>query len=108
VRQLHVQYFTVLVILHRPTDPKLVPSATSLIASSFVAGLFEDFMARDELRFLGPIYTFYCLTAGMAQLSCYRYPEIVDVAEENLSIMGRALEELSGRWPSAVGSLKHL
>jgi hypothetical protein len=65
-------------------------------------------MARDELRFLGPIYTFYCLTAGMAQLSCYRYPEIVDIAEENLSIMGRALEELSRRWPSAVGSLKHL
>jgi hypothetical protein len=65
-------------------------------------------MVRDELRFLGPIYTFYCLTAGMAQLSCYRYPEIVDIAEENLSIMGRALEELSRRWPSAVGSLKHL
>ncbi|KAF2642358.1 hypothetical protein P280DRAFT_396646 [Massarina eburnea CBS 473.64] len=108
VRQLHVQYFTVLVILNRPTDPKLAPSIASLLASSFVASIFEDFMARDELRFLGPIFTFYCLTAGMAQLSCYRYAGMVAIAEENLAIMGRALEELSKRWPSAVGSLKHL
>lgn len=107
-RQIHVQYFTVLVILNRPTDPKLSPSTASLLASSYVAGIFEDFMARDELRYLGPIFTFYCLTAGMAQLSCYRYSEMVDLAEENLAIMARALEELSRRWPSAVGSLKHL
>lgn len=107
-RQLHVQYFVVLVILCRPADPKLAPSSASLLASSFVAGIFEDFMARDEIRFLGPIFTFYCLTAGMAQLSCYRYSGLVDAAEETLGILGRALEELSKRWPSAVGSLKHL
>lgn len=65
-------------------------------------------MARDELRYLGPIFTFYCLTAGMAQLSCYRYSDTYNLAEENLGIMARALEELSKRWPSAIGSLKHL
>ncbi|KAH6639866.1 hypothetical protein C7974DRAFT_139827 [Boeremia exigua] len=107
-RQLHVQYFTVLVILNRPLDPKLAPSTAALLASSYIAGIFEDFMARDELRYLGPIFTFYCLTAGMAQLSCYRYSEMVTVAEQNLNIMARALEELSKRWPTAVGSLKHL
>lgn len=107
-RQLHVQYFTVLTILNRPSDPKMAPSIASLLASSFIAGIFEDFMARDELRYLGPIFTFYCLTGGMAQLSCYRYSGIVDIAEENLAIMGRALDELSKRWPTAVGSLKHL
>jgi hypothetical protein len=107
-RQLHVQYFSVLVILYRPPDPKVAPSMASLLASSFIAGLFEDFMARDELRYLGPIFTFYCLTAGMAQLSCYRYSGLVGIAEENLAIIGRALKELSKRWPSAVGSLKHL
>ncbi|KAF2108209.1 hypothetical protein BDV96DRAFT_285317 [Lophiotrema nucula] len=107
-RQLHVQYFTVLVILNRPPEPKLAPSIASLLASSFIAGIFEDFMARDELRYLGPIFTFYCLTAGMAQLSCYRYTGLVDIAEENLAILGRALDELSKRWPTAFGSLKHL
>ncbi|KAF2185587.1 hypothetical protein K469DRAFT_778634 [Zopfia rhizophila CBS 207.26] len=107
-RQLHVQYFIVLIILNRSSDPKFAPSTASLLASSFAAGIFEDFMARDELRYLGPIFTFYCLTAGMAQLSCYRYTRLVDIAEENLGIIGKALQELSKRWPSAVGSLKHL
>jgi len=45
-RQLHVQYFTVLVILNRPLDPTLAPSTASLLASSYIAGMFEDFMAR--------------------------------------------------------------
>ncbi|KAH7357669.1 hypothetical protein BKA66DRAFT_243799 [Pyrenochaeta sp. MPI-SDFR-AT-0127] len=107
-RQIHIQYFTVLIILNRPPDPKLAPSTASLLASSYIAGIFEDIIARDELRYLGPIFTFYCLTAGMAQLSCYRYSDMVDLAEENLAIMARALEELSRRWPTAVGSLKHL
>lgn len=107
-RQIHVQYFTVLIILNRPTDSKQALSTGSLLASSYVAGIYEDFIARDELRYLGPIFTFYCLTAGMAQLSCYRYSEMFELAEENLVIMARALDELSKRWPSAVGSLKHL
>lgn len=65
-------------------------------------------MARNQLQYLGPIFTFYCLTAGMAQLSCYRYSEILHLAEDNLCILKCALEELGKRWPTAVGSLKHL
>lgn len=107
-RQVHVQYFTVLTILNRPTDPKQTLSTASLLASSYIAGIFEDFIARDELRYLGPIFTFYCLTAGMAQLSCYRYSDMLKLAEENLATLARALECLGKRWPSAVGSLKHL
>lgn len=104
--QLHIQYFTVVVILNRTTDGN--PSTASLLASSFIAGIFADLIAREQLQYLGPIFTFYCLTAGMAQLSCYRYSGIVQIAEANLSILKRALEELGKRWPTAVGSLKHL
>jgi hypothetical protein len=104
--QLHIQYFTVVVILNRSPDGN--PSTASLLASSFIAGIFADLMARDELRYLGPIFTFYCLTAGMAQLSCYRYSGIVEIAEGNLAVLTRALEDLGKRWPTAVGSLKHL
>ncbi|KAF2018100.1 hypothetical protein BU24DRAFT_432591 [Aaosphaeria arxii CBS 175.79] len=107
-RQLHIQYFTTLIILNRPVEPKASPSLPALVASSFIAGIFEDFMARDELRYLGPIFTFYCLTAGMAQLSCYRYSSLIPSAEQDLAIMGRALEELGNRWATAAGSLKHL
>ncbi|KAF2441620.1 hypothetical protein P171DRAFT_75055 [Karstenula rhodostoma CBS 690.94] len=104
--QLHIQYFTVVVILNRSPDGN--PSTASLLASSFIASIFADLMARDQLQYLGPIFTFYCLTAGMAQLSCYRYGSIVQIAKDNLSVLTRALEELGTRWPTAVGSLKHL
>lgn len=105
---LHIQYFTVLTILNRSPEGKSTPSTASLLASSFVSGLFADLMARDQLQYLGPIFTFYCLTAGMAQLSCYRYSGIIQTAEDNLLVLKRALQELGGRWPTAVGSLKHL
>ncbi|KAK7179184.1 hypothetical protein DPSP01_012084 [Paraphaeosphaeria sporulosa] len=104
--QLHIQYFTVVVILNRSPDGN--PSIASLLASSFIAGIFADLIARDQLQYLGPIFTFYCLTAGMAQLSCYRYTSLLRIAEDNLAILTRALEDLGKRWPTAVGSLKHL
>jgi hypothetical protein len=44
----------------------------------------------------------------MAQLSCYRYTGLWDAAAKDLDVMFRALDELSKRWPSAVGSLRHL
>jgi len=98
----------VLIIINRSQDPRGPPSTASLLASSFLAGIFEDFLARDELRYLGPIFTFYLLAAGMAQLSCYRYTGLWDAAAKDLDVMFRALDELSKRWPSAVGSLRHL
>lgn len=107
-RQLHVQYFTVLTILNKSTPPANNPSTASLIASSFVAGIFEDFLARDELRYLGPIFTFYLLTAGVTLLSSYRFAGLWHLAEQDLDIIFKAQEELGKRWPTAIGSLKRL
>lgn len=107
-RQLHVQYFTCLTILNKNPLPGQAPCTASLIASSFVAGIFEDFLARDELRYLGPIFTFYLLAAGVALLSSYRFPGLWHLAEQDLSIIFKSQEELAKRWPSAVGSLKNL
>ncbi len=107
-RQLHVQYFTVLTIINKNPVPGTPPCTASLLASSFVAGIFEDFLARDELRYLGPIFTFYLLAAGVALLSCYRYPGLWHLAEQDLHIIFKSQEELAKRWPSAIGSLKNL
>lgn len=73
-----------------------------------MVGIFEDFLARDEVRFLGPIFTFYLLAAGIAQLSCYRYPGLWHLAEQDLDVIFRSQEELAKRWPSAIGALKTL
>jgi hypothetical protein len=107
-RQLHVQYFTVLTILNRTIPPANSPSTASLLASSFVAGIFEDFLARDELRYLGPIFTFYLLAAGVSLLSSYRYTGLWHLAEQDLQIIIKAQQELGKRWPSAIGSLKRM
>ncbi|EEP77536.1 predicted protein [Uncinocarpus reesii 1704] len=105
-RQLHVPYFITLAILYRPTSPSNLPSAAVILASSFIAGIFEDFLARDEIRFLGPIFTFYLLAAGVGLLSCFPYAHLWERAEQDFRIIYNSQKELAKRWPSAIGSLK--
>ncbi|TLD35417.1 hypothetical protein E2P81_ATG11536 [Venturia nashicola] len=107
-RQLHVQYFISVIILNKTAPPSTTPSSASLLASSFVAGIFEDFLVRDELRYLGPIFTFYLLAAGVCLLSSYRYAGLWHTAEQDLQIVIKSQEELGKRWPSAIGSLKRI
>lgn len=108
-RQMHVQYFTVLIIMHKTQPQSSSPSTAALLASSFVAGIMEEFLDRDEIRFLGPIFTFYLLVCGVAQMSAAsQYAGLWHLAEQDLRVIFRAQEELAKRWPSAVGSLKSM
>ena len=105
-RQLHIPYFVILSIIYRSPSPNGAPSAAALLASSFIAGIFQDFLTRDEIRFLGPIFTFYLLAAAVAQLSCYRYCILWRSAEQELRVITISQKELSKRWPSALGALR--
>ena len=105
-RQLHVPYFTTLIFLDRSASPTSGPMAVTVLSSSFLAGIFEDFLARDELRFLGPIFTFYLFVAGLSQLSCHQYPDLVSISKHELSIINLSLQELSRKWSSAIGPEK--
>ncbi|KAJ5278702.1 hypothetical protein N7478_004074 [Penicillium angulare] len=107
VQQLLVMYFVTLTILHRPA-PNSIPPAASLVASSFIAGIYEEFLLRDELRYLGPVFSFYPLCAGLSHLSCCRYPQLQSTAEHELTVMKLSLQKLSERWLSAVGPLRAL
>ncbi|KAJ5921616.1 hypothetical protein N7454_009090 [Penicillium verhagenii] len=108
VKQLLVMYFVALTILHRSPTPNSVPPAASLIASSFIAGIYEDFLLRDELRYLGPVFAFYPLCAGLSLLSCCRYPQLKSAAEHEMTVMKLSLQKLSERWLSGVGPLRAL
>ncbi|KAJ5654719.1 hypothetical protein N7490_001722 [Penicillium lividum] len=108
VKQLLVMYFVGLTILHRSPTPNSVPPAASLVASSFIAGIYEDFLLRDELRYLGPVFAFYPLCAGLSLLSCCRYPQLKSTAEHEMTVMKLSLQKLSERWLSAVGPLRAL
>lgn len=105
-RQLLVPYFVILVILHRSPLPDSLPSAASLVASSFISGIFEDFLARDELRYLSPAFVFYAFAAGLSHLSGFRYPSLRSTAEHDFKIIQLSLQELSKRWGSASGPLR--
>lgn len=107
-RQLLVPYFVILVILNRGPVAGSIPSTVSLVASSFVASIYEEFIARDEIRHLGPAFAFYALAAGLSQLSGYRYRSLGNAAEENFKTIRMSLELLSKRWGSANGALRAL
>ncbi|KIW25943.1 uncharacterized protein PV07_09077 [Cladophialophora immunda] len=106
VRQLHIPYLTILTILNRPTTPASVPLQVALLSSSLVAGIFEDFLARDDIRYLGPTFTFHIFVASFPQLLCHKYPVLWQSAEQELKIMQLALHELRKTWPSAIGPQK--
>lgn len=108
VQQLLVMYFVVLTILHRSPTPGSVPPAGALVASSFIAGIYEEFLLRDELRYLGPVFAFYPLCAGLSLLSSCRYPQLQSTAEHELTVIKLSLQKLSERWLSAVGPLRAL
>ena len=84
------------------------PSPAGVLASSFVAGIFEDFLARDEIQFLGPIFTFHLLAAGIGLLSCNSTPSLWARAAGSLQTVFLSLEVLATRWSSAKGSLRAL
>lgn len=95
-------------VLGRSTASHGHVSSIALLASSFITSIFEDFLARDEIQFLGPIFTFYLLAAGVTLLSIRRYSELWKVAQQDLAVIQDSLGELSKRWPSAIGAIKAL
>lgn len=103
-RQLHVSYFTALTLLFRPTTTGNIPSGAALLASSFCAGIFEDFLARGELPILAPAYIFHLMTNAYAQLACFNYPTLWPKAEAELEVVNQCLIEMAKRYPSAIGA----
>jgi hypothetical protein len=107
-RQLLIHYFVNLVILFGSRHPKGEPPAASILASSFICGIFEGFLARDELRYLRVNFAFLSLAAGLCQLTGYRYAALRSAAERGVGVIKLSLQELSKKWGSANTALKSL
>jgi hypothetical protein len=110
-RQLHVPYFTALMILYRPVVAGGIPSTAAVLASSFVVGIYDEFLARGEVAMLASTFIFHLLASAVAQLTCYRYPALWETAEPELDIIAHALIELTKRFPTGLGAqrvIKHV
>lgn len=75
-RFLLLPYFTAISILHKPRLPskslgRSQPTIASTIASSCTARIFEDALARGEVRNGVAMQAIYLLIAGICQLSNY-------------------------------------
>lgn len=106
--QLLVAYFAFLIVLYRSPSPLSPPSPASLVASSFIVGIFQEFLGRGEICHLGPAFAFYALCAGLSLVPAYRYPSLRNTAEYEVAVIKKSLQELSKQWASAVGSLRAL
>lgn len=107
-RQVLVTYLANLIVLDRSPPAEGALSARSLLAASFIAGLFKEFLERDELCRLGAAFTFYALSAGLLLIPAARVDGLKDLANEDTIILKAGLHILSKQWGSASGALRTL
>jgi len=107
-RQIVLTYFANLIILDRTPTSDGVPSARSFVASSFISGIYKEFLSHDEICRLGPIFAFYALCAGLALIPAIRFPILRGTAIEELQTLINSLRLLSKKWGSAFGALRAL
>jgi hypothetical protein len=106
-RQLQIPYFIAIAIIGRPSAKGIV-SAQSILAASFVAGIFEELLVRDDISRLAPIFNRYCVAASFFLISVRPFSELWEACQPDLQILRLSLVELSKRWKSAIGGSKAL
>jgi len=102
--QLHLPYFASLIILFRQRNRDQAPSTASLLAASFVSGIFEEFLTWEDISFLAPTCIFYLMIAALVQLSSHRFEFLAESEAVEIEIIKLSLTELKKRFPSAVGA----
>ncbi|KAL5337522.1 hypothetical protein BJX70DRAFT_409203 [Aspergillus crustosus] len=107
-RQILVIYLANLIILDRALSPDGLPPTRSLLAASFIAGLFRQFLEANELCRLGPSFTFYALCAGLMLTPAAWVLGLRISISEDMLMLKVALQILSRQWGSAFSALHAL
>ncbi|KIW46105.1 uncharacterized protein PV06_01796 [Exophiala oligosperma] len=103
-RQLHIPYFTALIILFRDVTPTQTPSPLSSLAASFISGIFEEYLTHEDMSHLAAPAIFYLLVAALVQISYHRFPRWNAARTEEVQIINLSLNELKRRFPTALGA----
>ena len=104
VRQLHVLYFTALIILFRQDSKNDPPSPVSLLAASFISGAFEEYLTYEDIAHLSVTSIFYLMVAALLQLSSQRFPSLATHRDQEIEIVTLSFHGLKKRFPSAIGA----
>jgi hypothetical protein len=106
-RQLHVPYLACIIIMSRSgSSHNNSISPAAIFAASFLAGIYEDFLARNLVARLAPTFTTFGFMAGLLLISLRPYPTLWAAAQSDLVTIRNVLQELSSRWRSAIGASK--
>jgi hypothetical protein len=103
-RQLHVLYFTALIILFRHDNKDDPPAPVSLLAASFISGIFQEYLTHEDIPHLSVTSIFYLMVAALLQLSYQRFPSLATHRNEEIDIMRLSMDGLKKRFPSAIGA----
>ena len=104
IRQLHTLYFTALIILFRHEKHNQPPSPVSLLAASFISGIFEEYLTFEDISHLSVTHIFYLMVAALLQVSYQRFPWLATHRRQELEIIKLSLDGLKKRFPSAIGA----
>ena len=103
-RQLHLPYFVSLIILFRQKTPSNCPPAISLLAASYISGIFEEYLDWGDIAFVSPPAIFYLLVASLVQTSSHRFTAMATHRDKERRITHLALQEMKKRFHTAVGA----
>ncbi|KAL3441998.1 hypothetical protein BJX65DRAFT_313308 [Aspergillus insuetus] len=97
IHDLHLGYFTIIVLLHLERGEHLIPTAAvpAVVAASCIARIFKDFLARGSVQFILPQATWSIALAILALLRARRVPSLASSATEDVEILYTALGRLA-------------
>lgn len=104
VHQLHLPYFAAIILLCRPEQRSKPPTPSSIVAASYIIGIFDDIVASGDTHCFYPANTFYFKVAALLQISCHRYKQFASVVEEQQKVIRTILNELQKRFHAAIGA----
>lgn len=103
VHLLHLPYLTAITLLYTSTSTQPLPKAytAAILAASYVARIFRDFLTREVLSFLPGVSGWYISVAILALLHARRIDCLSEGATEQINVLVLALKELSKFWHSS-------
>ena len=104
VIQLHIIYFTAVSFLHIiRVNAHNAPIAytPAMVASSFVAKLMDEMIAREEVDILPPYFNWMSMIAVIPQVFLLRKNVMVESCKEEIEVFRTVVAKRVGKWKSA-------
>ncbi|RDL40512.1 uncharacterized protein BP5553_00491 [Venustampulla echinocandica] len=105
ISELHIMYLSTVILLQDlqvQGERRSPTSVLSIVASSCITRLYEEIYYREDVRFMLPIHSFYCMVAAVPQIYYTPQDAAKDATrQEELDIINSVVEQLQTRFGGA-------